>query len=204
PRLPPRVRKQARGFTLHIRSIIRARRVALLASLVLPVGFPANAQDVIVLDRIDIEAESDDILVQDGYVAKEDRIGTKVDTPIAEIPQAISVVTQDQIEDQKPRTLNDALGYTAGANPNSFGFDSRYDAFFLRGFPAYYTGIFRDSLRQYNGPSAWFKTEPYGIEGLTVLKGPASSLYGISGPGGLVNIVTKRPKEERFREVEIL
>lgn len=170
----------------------------------LPVGFPANAQDVIVLDRIDIEAESDDILVQDGYVAKEDRIGTKVDTPIAEIPQAISVVTQDQIEDQKPRTLNDALGYTAGANPNSFGFDSRYDAFFLRGFPAYYTGIFRDSLRQYNGPSAWFKTEPYGIEGLTVLKGPASSLYGISGPGGLVNIVTKRPKEERFREVEIL
>src|SRR5690606_14701783 len=92
PRLPPRVRKQARGFTLHIRSIIRARRVALLASLVLPVGFPANAQDVIVLDRIDIEAESDDILVQDGYVAKEDRIGTKVDTPIAEIPQAISVV----------------------------------------------------------------------------------------------------------------
>jgi iron complex outermembrane receptor protein len=156
------------------------------------------------LQRLEVEAESDDILVQDGYVAKQDRIGTKVDTPIAEIPQAISVVTQEQIEDQKPRTLNETLSYTASANPNSFGYDSRYDAFFLRGFPAYYNGIFRDGLRQYNGPSAWFKTEPYGIEGVTVLKGPASSLYGISGPGGLVNLVTKRPKEERFREVELL
>ncbi|TKB29459.1 MAG: TonB-dependent siderophore receptor, partial [Mesorhizobium sp.] len=58
--------------------------------------------------------------------------------------------------------------------------------------------------RQYNGPSAWFKTEPYGIEGVTVLKGPASSLYGVSGPGGIVNVVTKRPKEEQYREVEML
>ncbi|MCT7374685.1 TonB-dependent siderophore receptor [Chelativorans salis] len=156
------------------------------------------------LERLEVEAESDDILVQDGYVAKQDRIGTKVDTPIAEIPQAISVVTQDQIEDQKPRTLNETLGYTASANPNSYGFDSRYDAFYLRGFPAHYNGLFRDGLRQYNGPSAWFKTEPHGIEGLTVLKGPASSLYGVSGPGGIVNLVTKRPKDERFREIELL
>jgi iron complex outermembrane receptor protein len=96
------------------------------------------------------------------------------------------------------------LSYTASANPNTFGFDSRYDAFYLRGFQAYYNGMFRDGLRQYNGPSAWFKTEPYGIEGATVLKGPASSLYGISGPGGIVNVVTKRPKDETFNEVEAL
>lgn len=166
--------------------------------------FAQDERGVTVLEQITVEAESDDILVQDGYVAKKDRIGTKVDTPIVQIPQAISVVTQDQIEDQKPRTLNEALSYTASANPNSFGFDSRYDAFFLRGFPAHYNGMFRDGLRQYNGPSAWFKTEPYGIEGITILKGPASSLYGVSGPGGIVNLVTKRPKEERFREVEVL
>jgi iron complex outermembrane receptor protein len=164
----------------------------------------AQDGDAVVLEAVKVEAESDDTLVQDGYVAKQDRLGTKIDTPIAQIPQAISVVTQDQIEDQKPRTLNEALSYTASANPNSFGFDSRYDAFYLRGFPAYHNGIFRDGLRQYNGPSAWFKTEPYGIEGITILKGPASSLYGVSGPGGIVNLVTKRPKEEQFREVEML
>lgn len=187
-------------------SFFRPFTVALMTASAL--SWPAlevAAQDTpTVLDRIKIQSESNDILIQDGYVAKQDRIGTKVDTPISEIPQAISVVAQDQIEDQKPNTLNETLSYTASANPNGFGFDSRYDAFTLRGFPAYYNGIFRDGLRQYNGPSAWFKTEPYGIEGLTVLKGPASSLYGISGPGGMVNLVTKRPKEERFREVEIL
>ncbi|TPN45358.1 MULTISPECIES: TonB-dependent siderophore receptor [unclassified Mesorhizobium] len=167
----------------------------------------AHAQDsgeAAVLGQIEVTAQSNEILVQDGYVAKKDRIGTKVDTPITEIPQAISVVTQKQIEDQKPRTLNEALGYTASANPNSFGFDTRYDAFFLRGFPAFYNSMFRDGLRQYNGPSAWFKTEPYGIEGVTILKGPASSLYGVSGPGGIVNVVTKRPKDEPFHEIELL
>ncbi len=183
----------------------RTFNAALLAASALAWPTIGLAQEApTVLDVIEIQSESNDILVQEGYVAKQDRIGTKVDTPIADIPQAISVITQDQIEDQKPRTLNETLSYTASANPNGFGFDSRYDAFTLRGFPSYSNGIFRDGLRQYNGPSAWFKTEPYGIEGLTVLKGPASSLYGISGPGGLVNLVTKRPKDEPFREIELM
>ena len=183
----------------------RTFNAALLAASALAWPTIGLAQEApTVLDVIEIQSESNDILVQEGYVAKQDRIGTKVDTPIADIPQAISVITQDQIEDQKPRTLNETLSYTASANPNGFGFDSRYDAFTLRGFPSYYNGIFRDGLRQYNGPSAWFKTEPYGIEGLTVLKGPASSLYGISCPGGLVNLVTKRPNDEPFREIELL
>jgi iron complex outermembrane recepter protein len=190
------------------RSAIRGLIGWLLASVaaVSPLGSVSaqDAENTTMLDTIVVESESDDILVQDGYVAKQDRIGTKVDTPIAQIPQAISVVTQDQMEDQKPRTLNEALGYTASANPNTFGFDTRYDAFYLRGFPAHYNGMFRDGLRQYNGPSAWFKTEPYGIEGAAILKGPASSLYGISGPGGIVNVVTKRPKDVKFNEVEAL
>eukprot|EP00913_Durusdinium_trenchii_P026951 g25286.t1 len=181
-------------------------RIAWLAAgTAITIFTTAKAQepsDGTTLAPIVLEAESDDILVQDGYVAKSDRIGTKVDTEIVRIPQAISVVTQDQIEDQKPRTLNESLSYTAGANPNTFGYDSRYDAFYLRGFPSYYTGMFRDGLKQYNGPSAWFRTEPYGLEGVTVLKGPASSLYGVSGPGGIVNMVTKRPKDEPYREVE--
>lgn len=167
----------------------------------------AHAQDSetsTMLGNIEVTAQSNEILKQDGYVAKKDRIGTKTDTPLARIPQAVSVVTQAQIEDQKPRTLNETLGYTASANPNSFGFDTRYDAFFLRGFQAFYNGMFRDGLRQYNGPSAWFRTEPYGVEGVTILKGPASSLYGVSGPGGIVNVVTKRPKDEPFREIELL
>ena len=186
--------------------LTRRHRAILLATIACLIPGQLLAQDgaPTVLEQIEVESESDDILVQDGYVAKSDRIGTKTDTPLVEIPQSISAVTQDQIEDQKPRSLNEALTYTAGANVGTFGYDTRYDAFFLRGFPAYYTGTFRDSLRQFNAPSGFFKTEPYGIEGITVLKGPSSALYGNSGPGGIVNIMAKRPKDELFREVEVL
>ncbi|MCB8839248.1 TonB-dependent siderophore receptor [Aurantimonas sp. VKM B-3413] len=182
---------------------------ALLASGIGLMAGPlaAHAQEnglVINLDTVQIESESNDILKQDGYVARQDRIGTKVDTPIAEIPQAVSVVTEDQIEDQEPRTLNEALTYTASANTGNFGFDSRFDAFTLRGFNAYYNGLFRDGLRQYNSPTGLYKTEPYGLEGITILKGPASSLYGVSGPGGIVNLVTKRPKDVPFHEIELI
>ncbi|MEI8702567.1 hypothetical protein [Mesorhizobium sp. ISC15] len=97
--------------------------ISLLGSAAMLSQFgPARAQDggnITVLDKILVDAESDEILLQDGYVAKKDRIGTKTDTPIVRIPQAVSVVTQKQIEDQKPRTLNESLGYTASANPTA-------------------------------------------------------------------------------------
>ncbi|WP_134725871.1 TonB-dependent siderophore receptor [Paracoccus luteus] len=178
-------------------------RLDLTALLLASAALPAAAQDrPHVLPEITLEAESDETLTQSGYVATISRQATRLDTPVAEIPQAISIVTQDQIEDQRPRTLNETLGYTASANPNNYGYDTRFDAFTLRGFPAFYNGVFRDGLRVYNAPTAIWKTEPYGTEGIAILKGPASSLYGVSGPGGIVNIVTKRPKDQPFREIE--
>ena len=160
-------------------------RIALVAALA--ASHPAYAQEADTLDlgTLTLEAESDATLLQNGYVAESGRQATRVDTPIRDIPQAISTVGQDQIEDQEPRTLLDALGYTSGTNVTNFGFDSRYDAVYLRGFSAYYDGLFRDGLRQVNGPSAWFQNHPYTFEGVSVLKGPSSSMYGVSGAGGL-------------------
>ncbi|QDY69624.1 TonB-dependent siderophore receptor [Qingshengfaniella alkalisoli] len=176
-------------------------RVAIAVAVGSGTAVHAQNTDVIVLNPIVIESESDATLLQDGYVAESGRQATKVDSQIATIPQSIGVVTQDQVEDQEPRTLLETLGYSSGVSVGNFAFDSRYDAFYLRGFPAYYTGLFRDGLRQVNGPSAWYRNDPYTFEAVSILKGPASSLYGVSGPGGLVNTVSKRPKEETFREV---
>lgn len=161
------------------------------------------AQEPIVLDTIVLEAESDETLLQDGYIAQSGRQAMRVDTPITRLPQAISVITQDQLEDQQPRSLLEALNYTAAATPGNFGFDTRYNSFYLRGFPAYQTGVFRDGLRSINGLSAWYRTEPYSLEGIAVLKGPASSMFGVSTPGGLVNMVSKRPKDEPYREARL-
>ena len=189
------------GPVRHMPERFRMRR-SLPFLLLASVAIPASAQEAIVLDTIVLEAESDETLNQSGYVATTARQATKLDTPVAEIPQAVTVVTQDQIEDQRPRTLNETLNYTASANPNNYGFDTRFDAFTLRGFPAYYNGVFRDGLRVFNSPTAIYKAEPYGTEGIAILKGPASSLYGVSGPGGIVNIVTKRPLDKPYREIE--
>ncbi|WP_254695351.1 TonB-dependent siderophore receptor [Oceanicola sp. D3] len=163
----------------------------------------AQNSEVFLLGTIHVEAESDDTLVQNGYVPQSGRQATRTDTPIRDIPQNISTVTQDQIEDQRPRTLLDALGYTSGASTTNFGYDSRYDAIYLRGFSAYSTGLFRDGLRQVNGPSAWYQNYPYSLEALAVLKGPSSATYGVSGSGGIVNVVSKRPKEEAYNEVQL-
>lgn len=179
-------------------------RLALLAGLT-AVSTAAQAQDGDITDlgTLYLESESDDTLVQNGYVAERGRQATRVDTAIRDIPQSISTITQDQIEDQEPRTLLDALSYTSGANVNAFGFDSRYDAIYLRGFSSYYNGLFRDGLRQVNGPSAWYQNHPYSFEAVSVLKGPSSSMYGVSGSGGIVNVVSKRPKDEAFNEVQL-
>lgn len=180
-------------------------RAALVAALGTTVLTPAMAQETQTIDLapITVESESDETLLQEGYVAKSGRQATKLDTDIARIPQSISVVTQDQLEDQQPRTLLESLGYTSGATVSNFAFDTRYDAFYLRGFAAFNNGLFRDGLRQLNGPSAWYRNDPYTLEGVSVLKGPASSLYGVSGPGGVVNMVSKRPKAEPFRELRV-
>ena len=132
-------------MTASARAALRAAAAPLaIAAALSAAGAKAQDAETVRLSPIMVESESDSTLVQDGYVAQEGRQATKVDTPVRLIPQAVSVVTQDQMEDQKPRTLLESLGYTAGANISTFGYDSRYDAYYIRGFPAYYTGMFRD------------------------------------------------------------
>jgi iron complex outermembrane receptor protein len=178
---------------------------AVLADGAIVIGQHSGVQkdgDAYVLP-LNVEAESDDTLVQDGYVAFASPIGTKKNAPLVEVPHNISVITQDQLQDRNPRDMNEALAYTPGINVGAYGFDPRYDAFAIRGFNGSYTATFRDGLRQFNGSSAFYKVEPYGLEGLEILKGPSSTLYGASSSGGLVNQVTKRPTKDPLYELEL-
>ena len=142
-------------------------------------------------------------ITADGYVATSIQSATKTDTPILETPRSISVITQEQLDDRKPQTLLDAVAYTPGTRVGSYGFDPRYDAFTIRGIDVTYTGVFRDGLRQVNSPNGLFRLEPYGLEGITILRGPASSIYGASSTGGIVDLISKRPTFLPFREVEV-
>lgn len=139
-----------------------------------------------------------------GIVAGRSATGTKTDTPIMETPNSISVVSAQRIEQQGATSVSEALGYTPGVRGNVFGVDVRFDWLQIRGFDAYLPGFFVDGmLARNNNTWAVWKVEPYGAERIEVLRGPASVLYGQTNVGGIVNVVSKRPLEDRLNEVGI-
>ncbi|MFC7286674.1 TonB-dependent siderophore receptor [Herminiimonas glaciei] len=139
-----------------------------------------------------------------GYLAKRAATATKTDTPLIETPQSISVVTADFIEASGAVRLRDALAYTPGINVSPWGSDSRFDWTIIRGFDAQTPGYYLDGLqlRNNNGWAIW-QTENYATERVEVLRGPTSVLYGQTGPGGMINVVSKRPTEEPVRELQV-
>ena len=138
-----------------------------------------------------------------GYTARISPSATKTNTPLIETPQSVTVITREQLNDRNVQTINDALGYAAGTATNVFGFDPRYDSFYVRGFDLTYNGIFRDGLRQVGNNLTLPRVEPYGLEAATILRGPSSGLYGLGSPGGILDLTTKRPTFTRFGEVQL-
>jgi iron complex outermembrane recepter protein len=136
----------------------------------------------------------------DGYVATVTGTGGKIDTPLLLTPQSISVITADQIKDQGAQSVIEALRYTSGVSVE-LNSDTRYDETYIRGFRAiqYLDGM-PVPLNQFFGTP---RIEPYALERIEVLKGPASFLFGQNSPGGLLNMISKRPTEEAQNEVQL-
>ncbi|SNB64314.1 iron complex outermembrane recepter protein [Arboricoccus pini] len=137
-----------------------------------------------------------------GYVARRSAVGTKTDTPIAEVPQAISVVGREQMTAQAAQTVDEAVRYSAGVRAQPFGPDTRNDWFYIRGFDVTQTGLYRNGLQLFATGLASWRVDPFGLERIDVLKGPASASFGASAPGGLINLISKRPTEEPLRYLE--
>ncbi|ETR78576.1 TonB-denpendent receptor [Afipia sp. P52-10] len=137
-----------------------------------------------------------------GYVATRSATGTKTDTPILETPQSVSVVTKDQFTAQQATTISEALRYTPGVALDSYSANAFFDSVKVRGFDA---PRYLDGLRLPLDPGSQFaypRVETYGLERIEILKGPSSGLYGQSDPGGLVNMVSKRPQAAPHYEVQ--
>jgi len=143
-------------------------------------------------------ADSVTVTADAGYVAYSSEAGSKMDVPLIEVPQSISVVNQQELKSRNVTTVNEALRYTPGVQADEFGVEQRYDWLKLRGFTADTYGVFRDGMR-WNSLAG--KMDPYELESVEIVKGPSSVLYGEAPPGGLVNLVTKRPPPEALREL---
>ena len=121
--------------------------------------------------------------------------GTKTDKPLAETPQSISVVSASTIADLGLQNLDQALRFVAGVTPEQRGASAEvYDLFSLRGFaaPVFLDGLYYVYQSDGTGYAA-AQADVSRLDRVEVIKGPASALYGRSGPGGLVVQDSKLP-----------
>ncbi|GGW99370.1 ferrichrome receptor FiuA [Pigmentiphaga litoralis] len=156
------------------------------------------------LPAIQVEAAGSALAdpVDTGYTATRVRSAMKSNTSLLETPQAVNVVTRMEMERQGSVSVAQALRYTPGVVGQYGDTDARYDWLTVRGFtPARYLDglVLPFGVRGYAQP----RVEVFGLERIEVLKGPSSGLFGQTAPGGLVNMVSKKPTEERLREVNL-
>ena len=119
--------------------------------------------------------------------------GTRTNTPIRDVPQSIQVVPQQVLEDRQVTRLEEALRSVSGVNQTTSSL-STFEQFNIRGFES--VDILRNGLR--DSTNTQVPNDSALIERVEVLKGPASVLFGQGSPGGVINIVTKRPEREPF------
>lgn len=123
--------------------------------------------------------------------------GTRTETSLLNVPQAIDVVPQQVIIDQAVSNLDEALNNVSGiTQANTLG--GTQDAVMKRGFGDNRDGsILRDGVRSVQARNFTPTTER-----VEVLKGPASMLYGMGEPGGMINMITKKPQLQQHTHVE--
>ncbi|KAF0844299.1 catecholate siderophore receptor [Methylovorus glucosotrophus] len=132
----------------------------------------------------------------DGYVTKSSTTATKTNTPLKDVPQAVTVVSQSQIKDQAIRSMEDAIRYTPGVGMAQG--EGNRDTVVFRGNAS--TGdFFLDGVRD----DVQYYRDFYNIESVEVLRGANGMIFGRGGAGGVVNRVSKEAGWDPVREISL-
>ncbi|MGJ7255856.1 TonB-dependent receptor plug domain-containing protein [Morganella morganii] len=151
----------------------------------------ASATDVLVVTAPD----SNDL-----YTATTTSSATKNDTEIMKIPQTVNVVTKTQIENRAAETVVDALRYTPGVVTEYRGDSNRNDEVFSCGFD--YANKILDGISfGGNASSSIGTTEPWFLDRIEMIKGPASVQYGQISPGGVIAMTSKKPTTQSINKI---
>jgi catecholate siderophore receptor len=148
------------------------------------------------------EAASDaqgDIVVtgqREEYGAASTRSATRTDTAVRNIPQAMTIVSEAQIEDQDLRSIAQLLTYVPGATPGTG--EGNRDQITLRGNNTT-ADFFVDGIRD----DVQYFRDLYNLDRVEVLRGPNAMIFGRGGGGGVVNRVTKRASGIPFRQFSL-
>ncbi|MGB4812742.1 MAG: TonB-dependent receptor [Methylophilaceae bacterium] len=118
--------------------------------------------------------------------------GSKTDAPLRDVPASVAVVSKETLREQGVQTMNDAMRNVSSVQPTfggGYGYANNYSS---RGLAV---NFLRDDLPDGTTQNGYFRTM-HDVERIEVLKGPGSALFGSGGPGGSINVVTKKPQAE--------
>ena len=177
-------------MTLKNKMLLTATSIAVLHAA----STGATAADA----AIAADAAADETIV---VIAPEYRVpvissGTKTDTALRDIPQSITVLTRDLIDDQAMRSIADVLRYVPGGQIAQG--EGHRDQIVLRGNNTT-ADFFVDGLRD----DVQYYRDLYNAERIEVLKGPNAMIFGRGGGGGVVNRVIKKADGELRREATL-
>ncbi len=169
----------------------------LVLNLLLPVTLlraQTASSNVIELDKFTVTADID------SYFQSTSSMATKLPMEMRQIPSSLSILNSTAIRDRNTVSLSDVFAYVTGAAQSQ----NNVNGFSFRGFPN--TGSYTQNI-QFDGlQGATLQksgTTAANVDSLEFLKGPNGVLYGQMNPGGLLNIVTKSPKEVRETDVRL-
>ena len=169
---------------------------AMLGGLVFSAGAVAADAGAETLPEVGVSATSVKDVVVDGYQAKKSTTATKTEKALIDVPQSISVATQELMKDQAVQNLGDVVRYVPGV-AQSQGEGNR-ETFLFRGQST--TGdFFVDGVRD----DTQYYRDLYNIERVEVLKGPNGMIFGRGGAGGVINRVTKEAGWQPIRELSL-
>ncbi|MEB0006205.1 MULTISPECIES: TonB-dependent siderophore receptor [unclassified Pseudomonas] len=154
------------------------------------------------LEAVNIDAKAQSLEAEElersrtSYQARRATVATRTDERLVEVPQSVNVVTNRVIEDRQPASLDEAINAVSGVKQgNTLG--GTQDAIQKRGFGTNRdNSIMRDGMQSVQARNFTPTTER-----IEVLKGPASMLYGVQDPGGIINVVTKKPQLEAAHSI---
>ncbi|KXV08431.1 ligand-gated channel protein [Gluconobacter oxydans] len=145
------------------------------------------------VETVRVHASHASLLAASGNAA------TKTSTPLEDVPQNLTVITQARMSMLNSRSLSEAVRYAAGVSDYGSKDDPRGYLGTIRGFSP---DIYLDGTRTPDASSSQsFSIEPWGLEEMDVLRGASSALYGSGQLGGIINAVSKRPRVDQQNQV---
>jgi iron complex outermembrane recepter protein len=133
--------------------------------------------------------------VAKGFAAQSTSSATRTDTPLEDIPQSVTIISQDVMRSQQVQSVTDVLQNVSGVTLDGNG--SPY----IRGFQASVSANGLQDNTALMTPTGGVDTPIIGVQQVEVLKGPDSILAGSTAPGGIINVVLKAPQAEPYHEV---